>query len=91
MFTTIACNRKSHRIVSALFGQARTGCGVTKIAKLPQLLRRWICAFVAGCAAVPRPSAAQGQARRMEPTPILQFAHRHEKWTSHSLKTPFEE
>jgi hypothetical protein len=49
-------------------------------------LAGWFGAFVSGRAAMAAPSAAEGQPRGMQPTAVFQFARRHKKWASHSLK-----
>ena|ERR1700674_1103065 len=82
----VASDRKSHRIVSTLFGYPLTTCSVTQIAKFLQLFIRWFCAFMAGCGTMAGPSATQREPRRMKPAAIFQLARWHEERTGHSLK-----
>jgi hypothetical protein len=84
--TLVASSGESHRIVRPFFGQSLAACGVTEIAEVVHFLAGWFRTFVAGCAAMAAPSAAQGQPRRMQPTAVFQLARRHKKWASHSLK-----
>jgi hypothetical protein len=69
--TPVASNRKSHRIVSTFLGKSLAARGVAEIAKVVHFLAGWFRTFVARCAAMAIPSAAQRQPRRMQPTAIL--------------------
>jgi hypothetical protein len=57
--TLVASNRESHRIVRSFFGQALATRGVTEIAEIVHFLAGWLSTFVARCAAMATPSAAQ--------------------------------
>src|SRR5580700_895949 len=85
LFAAVASNPKSHCIVNTPLGHSRTRPGVTEIAKVPQFLIGWFCAFVTGRAAMASPTPAQRQPRGMKPSALVQLVRRHEKWTGHSL------
>lgn len=84
--TLVASNRKSYCVVISVLGQSLAARRVTQIAELVHFLIAWFRTFVAGCAALAAPSAAQRQSRGMQPTAIFQFARRHKKWACHWLK-----
>ena len=75
--------RKPDRVPYSLSRQSRTTLGVPKIAKLPQLFLRWSLTVMSRRRAVPAPSASQRQPPRMQPVPVPQLLHWHEKRTSH--------
>lgn len=80
---THSSRRKPHRIPLPFPRQSRTTLRVAKIAELPQFFLRWGLTFMSRRRALPAPPASQRKPPRMQPIPVLQLFHRHEKWTSH--------
>ena len=62
----------------AFFWRPGAAIGVTEIAERLLHMLLWNFAFMAGRGAMPAPSSAQRQPRRVRPIAVLQFLYRHE-------------
>jgi len=75
--------REANSVAGAIFRKPGALCGIAKIAVFVQILIGRFSALVTRSGAVPLPAATQGQARRMLPAGVIEFAARHKEWAGH--------
>lgn len=80
----IARDGKPYRVRGPFFRQPRTAARVAKITKFPQFFRCRFSTLVTRRGTLAAPSGAQWQARRMQPSTIVQFRGGHKKWARQS-------
>ena len=80
---TVARHGESHGIEVPLLRKSRTIRGVSQIAQFPQFLIVRLGALLTGGPALPPPTRAKREPRRMKPATIVTATFRHEKGTRH--------